>query len=159
MDHKTIQRKLLRYLDDELSEKERSQVRHHLKNCRTCRDGLKAIESMWVSEQPIERQTAPPFLWTRISAQLEAKAEKKIFKGLKKPLRLALRPILTIVVLFFIFYSGINLGKLMTGSSESVTEISTARITDNFGSSYFEILPPGSLDAQVLALDKSEIQK
>ncbi len=157
MDHKTIQKKLLRYLDDALSEKEKSQVRHHLKNCRICRDALQTIESMWNTEQPIERQTAPPFLWTRISAQLEPEAKKKIFKGLKKPLRLALRPILTIVVLFFIFYSGINLGKLMTGSFENVTEISTARIADDFGSSYFEILPPGSLDAQVLALDKSGI--
>lgn len=159
MNHKMIQKKLLRYLDDELSEQEKVKVQRHLERCETCRDALKTIELMWVTERPIERKTAPPFLWTRISARLQAEAEQGIFKGFKKPVRLALRPLVTVVVLLFIFFSGIKLGNLMTGPSGDVAEISTERITDNFGMSYFEILPPGSLDARALALTESEIQR
>jgi len=157
MKHKTIQKKLLRYLDEELSELEKVEVQRHLERCETCRDALQTVESLWIAERPLERKTAPPFLWTRISVQLGAEAEKGIFKGFKEPVRLALRPLVTVVVLLFIFFSGITLGDLMTGSSGDVTEISTERITDNFGMSYFEILPPGSLDASSLALTEKEV--
>jgi len=159
MKHKKIQKKLLRYLDDDLPEREKVKVQRHLESCQTCRDALKTLESMWVTERSIERKTAPPFLWTRISAKLSAEAEHGFFKGFKKPLRLALRPVATVMVLLFIFFIGIKLGNLMSGSSRDVTEISTERITDNFGMSYFEILPPGSLDARVLALTNNEMQK
>jgi predicted anti-sigma-YlaC factor YlaD len=159
MRHKTIQIKLLRFLDDDLAEREKAIVQRHLEGCRTCRDALKTVESMWVLERPMERETAPPFLWTRISARLQIEAEPAFFKAFEKPLRLALPPVVTTVVLLFIFFSGIKLGNLITGSTGDVTEISTERVTDNFGMSYFEILPPGSINAHALALTESEMQK
>ena len=159
MKHKAIQKKLLRYLDDELSEQEKVKVQCHLERCETCRDALQTIELMWATERPIERKTAPPFLWTRISARLQAEAEQGFLNGLKVPVRLALRPVVTVVVLLFIFFSGIKLGNLITGSTGDVTEISAESATDNFGMSYFEISPPGSINAHVLALTESEMQE
>ena len=159
MKHKSIQKKMLRYLDDDLPEGEKVNVQRHLESCRTCREDLKAVESMWATEQPIERQAAPPFLWTRIAARLQAEAEQRFFKGFNMFVHLALRPVLTVVVLFFIFFSGIKLGNLITGSTGDVTEISAESATDNFGMSYFEILPPGSIDAHALALTESEMQE
>ncbi len=159
MKHKSIRKKLLRYLDGDLSVREKVKVRHHLESCRACRDALKMLESMWVAERTIERQTAPPFLWTRIAARLQSQTERKLFKGLKNPVRWALRPVVTVVVLLFIFFSGIKLGNLITGSTGDVTEISAESATDNFGMSYFEISPPGSINAHVLALTESEMQE
>lgn len=159
MKHKLIRKKLLRYLDGDLSIKEKVKVRHHLESCRACRDALKMLESMWVAERPIERKTAPAFLWTRIAARLQSQTEREIFKGLGNPVRWVLRPVITVVVLLFIFFSGMKLGNLITGSTGDVTEISTERITDNFGMSYFEILPPDSIDANILALTESERQE
>lgn len=159
MKHKSIRKKLLRYLDGGLPEREQKKVRRHLESCETCRDALQTIELIWASERPIERKTAPPFLWTRISARLQAEAKQGFLNGLKAPVRLALRPVVTVVVLFFLFFSGIKLGNLITGSTGDVTEISAESATNNFGMSYFEILPPGSIDANVLTLSKSEMQK
>jgi len=64
-----------------------------------------------------------------------------------------------VVVLLFIFFSGIKLGNLITGSTGDVTEISAESATDNFGMGYFEISPPGSINAHVLALNESEIDE
>jgi predicted anti-sigma-YlaC factor YlaD len=156
MDHKAIQKKLLRYLDDELSEQEKVKVQRHLERCETCREALQTIELMWATERPIERKTAPPFLWTRIAARLQSQTELEIFKGLGNPVRWVLRPVMTVVVLLFIFFSGIQLGNLMTGNTGKASALSTEKVTDNFGMNYFEILPPGSVDANILALTESE---
>ena len=159
MKHRPIRKKILRYLDDDLSVREKQKVRHHLENCQVCRDALKMLESMWVVDRPIERQTAPPFLWTRIAARLQSQTEQKPFKGLKNPVRWVLRPVMTVGVLIIIIFSGVKLGNLTIESSRDGTEISTKRITDNFGSSCFEILPPGFIDAHVFALTESERQE
>lgn len=159
MKHKTIQKKLLRYLDGDLPDREKAKVRRHLEGCRTCRDALKMIESMWIMERPIERKAAPPFLWTRIAARLRLETKRSFFKEFKKDVRLALRPVVTVVVLLFIFLCGVQLGNLVIRSAGEGAEISAERSTDTFGMSYFEILPPGSINAQSLALTESEIQK
>ena len=159
MKHKLIQKKLLCYLDGDLSEREKVQVQRHLESCPECRDALKTVESMWAIEQPIERKTVAPFLWTRISSRLHAEAKQGFFKGSKKPVRLALRPLVTAVVLIFIFYSGIKLGNLITGSTSDVSQVSAENTIDNFGMSYFDILPPGSINAQVLVLIESEMEE
>lgn len=159
MKHKIIQKKLLRYWDDELSEQEKENVQRHLERCETCRDALQTIEWIWTTERPIERKTAPPFLWTRISAQMQTEAEQGFLNGLKVPVRLALRLVVTVVVLLFIFISGIKLGNSTIGSTGDVTEISAESATDNFGMSYFEISPPGSINALVLALNESEMEE
>lgn len=159
MKHKIIQKKLLRYLDNDLSEREKAKVRSHLENCRSCREALKVVESIWIPEQPIDRKTAPPFLWTGISTRLRSEEEQGVLGEIKKPGQAAFRPLIMVAVLVLIFFSGIKLGNLITGSSRVGTDISTERITDNFGMVYFEILPPGSIDAGVLGLIESETQR
>lgn len=145
MKHKSIRKKLLRYLDDDLSEREKEKMQRHIESCPGCRDALKAIEALWVTEQMIERQTAPPFLWTRIAGRLQSQTKRGLIEEPENPARWVLRPVLTVVMLFLMLYSGIRLGNLMTGSTGDASEISTENPTDNFGMSYFEILPPGSI--------------
>ena len=159
MNHNTMRTKMLRYLDDELSDQEYMEMRRHLEHCENCRDALRTIESMWSAERPIERITAPPYLWMRISAQLQEEAEEGFLHGLKESVRPALRPVATVVVLLFMFFSGITLGNLMTGSTGDDSRISAAGGTDTFQTSYFEILPPGSINAHVLVLNESEMEE
>ena len=156
MKHKIIQKKLLRYWDDELSEQEKVKVKHHLESCPECRDALKTVKLMWVTERPIERKNAPPFLWTRIAARLQSERRRDFSEIIEKITRLTLRPALTLAVLFLIIFSGIQLGNLMTGNTGKAAALSTEKVTDNFGMNYFEILPPGSIDANILALTESE---
>lgn len=159
MKHKSIRKKLLRYLDGDLSIKEKAKVRHHLESCRACRDALKMLESMWVAERTIERKTAPPFLWTRIAARLQSERRREFLERIEKITQLTLRPALTLAVLFLIIFSGIQLGNLMTGNTGKASALSTEKVTDNFGMSYFEILPPGSLDASSFTLTENKVRR
>lgn len=159
MKHKTIRKKILRYLEGDLDEKEKGKIQRHLKHCRMCRDELNILRPIWMTEQPVKRETAPPFLWTRISARLSSKKKEGLPWKVKKVTRFLLRPVLTVVALGFMFYSGIRLGTLVTGAREDHTEISMETTAEEFGLNYFDILPPGSIDARILALNESEVQK
>ncbi|MBN2088510.1 zf-HC2 domain-containing protein [candidate division KSB1 bacterium] len=150
MRHKKIRKKLLRYLDNDLLEKEKLEVQCHLENCRSCQDDLKTVEMLWFPERLIERKSAPPFLWTRISARIQSEAKQGFLNELKKPVWLALRPVVMVAMFILIFFSGIKLGNLMIKPFGEGSEISAERSTDNFGMGYFEISPPGSIDADFL---------
>ncbi len=160
MRHKTIQKKLLRYLDNDLSEKEKEEWRRHLESCRNCRDALKTVEALWKTEQPIERKKAPQFLWTSISARLKTEQKQGFLNRVTNNIvRPALRPVAIVVVLLFIFFIGIQLGTLMSGQTGDGAEISSVKESDDFGLGYFEVLPPTSLYSHTLALIESEIKK
>lgn len=159
MTHKAIQKKMLRYLDDELSGQEKAKVQRHLERCKTCRDALQTIKSLWITERPPEQKNAPLLLWTYIAAGLQSPTERGVLKGSENPGRQLLRPVMTVVALIIICFSGIKLGNLITGSTGDVAQVSAESAIDNFGMSYFGISPPGSLDAHVLALTESEMQQ
>jgi hypothetical protein len=157
MKHKSIQKKLLRYLDDDLPVSEKAKVRRHLEGCRFCRNALKTAEWVWSKGRPVQRETCPPFLWARIYMQLESEQEHRLVDRLHHIVRPALRPMITLVVLLFIFLGGIKLGNLMTVAAVDRGDMSTYNATEDFGLSYFKPLPPGSVDARALALTEREL--
>ena len=152
MRHKLIRKKLLRYLDDDLPGREHRAIKNHLQNCQSCQAYLRDIEALWRTTRPVKTFSAPPFLWSRISARL--KTEKK--QGSFVPL---LRPALMIGALVLVLISGIKLGNMITLSHTDQIEALTGRIADSFGMSYFEVFPPGSIDTRFLTLTKSEMKK
>ncbi len=159
MRHKLIRKKLLRYLDKDLPESEQREIGNHLQSCQVCQDDLKYFETLWRIERSDSRLTAPPFLWTRISTRFRDDKKYGLFDGLKNSVTRIWRPVFLIGVLFLALVGGIKLGNM---SALSTNDSSAGQIddnTDNFGLSYFEILPPGSIDDQVLALTESEMQK
>ena len=159
MRHKSIRKKLLRYLDNDLSDGEMQHVQRHLESCQSCQDDLKTIESLWRIDRPIERMTAPPFLWTRISTRLEEEERQSFVSIIKDALLPALRPAIIIAGLLLVLVGGMELGNMITLSADDRAEILIDNTMENFGLSYFEVLPPGSIDARVLALTESELQK
>ncbi len=157
MKHKTIKKKLLRYLDNELAQKEKLKVRRHLESCQTCQNDLKIIKSLWRTGQPVEKLSVPPFLWTRIITRLKSEKQQGFVNEMKYAILPMLRPAIIIVVLLFILVGGIDLGNWLTSSPGDRAELSSENTTDNFGLSYFEVLPPGSIDGRILALTESEM--
>jgi hypothetical protein len=157
MRHKSIRKTLLRYLDQELSERESREVQHHLENCQSCQEALKDLKAWWQPDRPIAGMIALPFLWTRISMRLKSVEKSDIFNVIKDSLFPILRPLVIIVGLLLVLLGGIELGNRMTFTPENQVGISIDPKMDNFGMNYFEVLPPGSIDARVLTLTESEM--
>jgi len=156
MRHKSIRKKLLRYLDKELSEKESRRVLSHLESCQSCQSDLKAIESLWRINRPVERMATPPFLWAHISAQLKAEEKQGFFDNIKDAVLPLLRPAILVGTLLLALIGGMKLGDKIAPPPVEQAEIQI-ETKDNLGMSYFEVLPPGSIDARVLALTESEM--
>ena len=70
MIHKTIQKKLILYLDSNLSERETNIVKEHLSQCRSCQKEIKTLSAIWRNEGITERITPSEYLWTRLEARL-----------------------------------------------------------------------------------------
>ncbi|MDZ7722186.1 MAG: zf-HC2 domain-containing protein [candidate division KSB1 bacterium] len=158
MNHKTIKKKLLRYLDDELPQRQRNEIAEHLQNCRACREKLKYFETLWQPDHPVEPVLAPPFLWTRLSIRLEEENRRSFISKAKNTLPALLRPVLTAVALLFTVWAGIQLGTFMTLSTPDLSDVAQ-QTADSFGLNYFEVLPPGSPDIRILALTESETRE
>jgi hypothetical protein len=159
MQHKSIQKKLLSYLDKDLSDSESQKVRSHLEGCQICQDDLKDLELLWRMERPVKRMTAPPFLWTRIAARLKSEKKQGFFNEIKVFIFPLLRPALEIAVLILGVIGGIEFGNRIFLSSGDSSEVTFEKTIDSFGLNYFEVFPPGLFDDRVLALTESEQQK
>lgn len=159
MRHKSIQKKLLRYLEKDLPESEQREIQNHLQSCQICQDDLKYLETLWQINRSDGRLTAPPFLWTRISAEFRADEKHSLFDGVKSSIPRVLQSAILIGILFLTLIGGIKLGNMITLSTDDRSAVQIDDYADSFGLNYFEILPPGSIDDQVLALTESEMQK
>ena len=146
MQHKLIRKKLLRYLDNDLPERERKVIKDHLQSCQSCQAVLKNIEMLWSIKQPVKTMTAPPFLWSRISARIKTEEKQDFFKEKKGSLLHVLRPTMMIGALVLILISGIKLGNMITPLPTDQIEVLPGRITDSFGMNYFDVFPPGTID-------------
>ncbi len=156
MRHKMIQKKLLSYLDNDLSDDEKQNIQRHLETCQECRDDLETLERLWQSDRPIERMAVPPFLWSRIANALKSEKRRGFFDAAEFSFSRALRPVFVVAILVLVFIGGIELGTWIDHSEFDKPMISRERTEDNFGLNYFDVLPPGSIDAWQLALTESE---
>ncbi len=160
MKHETVRKKLLRYLDGDLPEKERLTVRSHLRNCRSCRDDLKELEEVWKADPRAERIAAPPFLWARISAALNEREQRERFPVAAASLISSLwRPAAAFAAMVLLMTGGVKLGDMLTVSPAEFEELQVSGAEDYLGMSYFEVLPPGSIGSRVLAPDESGVRR
>ncbi len=155
MKHKNIRKKLLRYIDAELPEKERAEIQSHLKHCAQCRKDIESLSGVWNLSQPIKRAQPSQFLWNKISTQLEDKRHtgQSIHKAALFIRQMA-QPALTAAVIILGLFIGIKLGNRMSTaqlSSQQVT-ITTAQSQNEFGLENFRILPSSSLAGEFATL-------
>jgi len=79
-----IEQNLPAYLEDLLSEEEKSGIREHLAACRKCRKALEDLKGMERLLANLEEVTPPPWMKSKIMAQVreETKAKKGFFHTL-----------------------------------------------------------------------------
>ena len=147
--HKKIQRKLLLYLDHELSEKERELVHNHLQNCPVCSRMREIYVRLWKEETHREGVAPPPYLWTKLQNRL-AGIEKSnpLFFRVKLFIRRYAPSALLVVLLLLSVAVGAFIGS--PSGPEYFEAVASIRQTgdqaEEFELDRFDIIPPGSLE-------------
>lgn len=122
MNHKSIHKDLIFYLDNELSVEKRTAVEKHLEECADCRSFLVFLQD---SLDVIKRETnqeVSPFFYTRLSARLEEKSGHQVQS---QWVRLA-QPAFFSLLLVIGIYGGLKLGS--NASSPKVNQQATSSV-------------------------------
>jgi len=92
MEHAAIQPKLSDYLDDAVTPEEKTAIEKHLPTCAECRQGLAELGATRRHVQSLPEVEPPPWLTSKVMAQVREQAEKKrgFFQWLFYPLHIKL---------------------------------------------------------------------
>ncbi len=110
MNCKVLHKKLIFFLEKELTENEMDQISAHIRECESC--GL-FLEEMRKTLGIIEVEKMPetnPFLYSRVKVKLENLGETSPAPGWLEQLKPALQPIAFSIVLVLGIYSGFKIG-------------------------------------------------
>jgi len=106
MNHKSIQKDLIFYIDNELPGEKRTAVEKHLEECEDCRSFLTFLQE---GMQIIRKEKDPevsPFFYYRLSARLE---EKPVYQT-QRPWVSVAQPAFFSLLLIAGIYGGLRLG-------------------------------------------------
>ena len=109
---KTINRKLILYFNNELSDSQKKEIKKHLENCEDCYKLYSELEMTFNLIEKKEVLKPNPFLYTRISQKLiDIKSQKSlsIFSPVYKKI---LQPVLLSFVLVIGLFLGVKLGSI-----------------------------------------------
>jgi len=147
MKHKTVKRKLLRYLDNDLPEGEFKAVRQHLSTCPECSNYLQQLEKIWFTEQPVTPIEVPPFLWTRLSVRLESKSQSPITKRVTTTMSQFISKAWVPAAIVITIFSGILFGSEM--HNNNLKDKNGTIAEQEFGLDYFSLTPPGYMGENI----------
>jgi predicted anti-sigma-YlaC factor YlaD len=115
-----IHKKILQYIDGELTGDENREVEKHLQNCTYCRNLYQKMKASWNNLQE-EKIPYQPFYYTRLKQRMENEAERKTNRFKK----LVLQPAIYVIVLGFGIYIGILLGTGLQPENPTVADADT----------------------------------
>jgi anti-sigma factor RsiW len=107
----TIHKKLIFYLDGELSPKEMQDIKNHLSECQECvsfAEELKKMQAILTAEKSVEPN---PFFYTRLKAKMEAEESVHYTPGWQPVWVKVLQPAVFTVLLIAGVYFGSKIGK------------------------------------------------
>lgn len=162
MDCKKIKKKLLLFLDNELSESQRNEIQHHLADCPDCSIHLKKLASIWERPTAIATIEPSPWLWSRIAAQLSAsKKQSDLLAGFWESITSYVVPVAATAIVVIGILAGTYLGTLpkASGPDFSGQEPLLAAKTELIKTSHldaFDDLPPASIGGAYLSLETNQ---
>lgn len=148
MKHKTVKKKLLCYLDNELQEDEFKAVHQHLSSCPECSNYLKQLEKVWLPEQAVSPIEVPPFLWTRLSVRLQPGIQPTIKNRYFTVMNLFIKKVWIPAFVIITIFLGIRFGSKMHKDISKGNYEST--ILQDFGLDYFSLMPPGYVGENII---------
>lgn len=158
MNHKRIQRKLILFLDSELSGTETDKIKQHLEECSSCSKELEKIAHVWKFEEEARRIDPPPYLLTRLNARIkEYETYQHPFTELFKGIIGLVRPAIALMILTSGILLGVYLGNIpLPNNARKIDIQTTAQERERFFSSIyldsFQDLPPESVGGVYVAI-------
>jgi predicted anti-sigma-YlaC factor YlaD len=154
MKHKTVRKKLLHYLDNELTQEETKSVHLHLSSCPECNNYLKQLEKIWIPGQHVSRIEVPPFLWTRVSVRLETENQAPITKRVATTMSLVISKVWVPTAIVITIFFGILFGSEM--HNNNLRDNNGTIAEQEFGLDYFSLTPPGYIGENITDINATK---
>jgi len=147
MSHKSIQKKLLLYLDGELPENERAMLDAHLGNCSLCSKDLEVLSKVWKLEGAVAKAQPSPYLWTRLETRIKVHERKqRLFAHMRERLIPLMRPVIVVVLFLLAIILGNYLGDLPPSNGAVAADtVAKEEVVKTFYLDAFEPFPPESI--------------
>ena len=151
MKHKKIQKRFLLYIDGDLPEAEKLLIEQHLTECSSCKKHFEELANIWNEERKLEPMLPPPALWYDLKNRMEEKTgnpNRAVINNAKFLLNTAF----TVGVVVFAILTGSWFGSKLnpqTGSNNNSFAL-MENTRDEFGMSYFDVVPPNSITKDLL---------
>ena len=164
MKHKKIQKRFLLYIDGDLNVAEKLIIDQHLNECVSCKKYFEELADIWMKERKFEKPLPSPALWYDLKNRMEKEAEKSIpLRAKVGNTKLLFNSVITVGVVVFAIFIGSKFGSLLSPQNigQSVTYSQSENNRDEFGMSYFDAVPPGSLakDVFITSTNDGGLQK
>lgn len=152
MNHKKIQKQFLLYNDGDLSPKEKSLFDQHISECADCRTLFHEVSEIWRLESNIEKLVPSPTLWYKLKNRIEKTEAQPFVISKLVNAKLFVSSALKFGVVALSIFIGARFGYLISpqSSTSNNSHAQIENIRDEFGLSYFNPVPPGSLAKDIL---------
>ena len=159
---KKVRKKLLIFLDEELSERQRIEIQNHLNGCPGCLKQVGVLSKLWTVAGELERIEPSPYLWNNLSLRIaEYESSKNLFSAFFETIDRYAVPATTIVIFLIGIFIGISLGNFPNSQKPKASSLnSDVTAKEKFvKSSYldsFDDLPPESIGGIYITLESEK---
>lgn len=153
MKHKNIQKKFLLYIDGDLSIAEKLLIDRHLKECVGCKKHFEKLANIWKEERKLEQPLPSSLLWYDLKNRMEKETGKSMpFRVVLGNPKLLLNSAITVGVVVFAIFIGSRFGNILSPQYDAGNALyaKIENVRDEFGMSYFDAVPPGSLAKDII---------
>ncbi len=162
MRHKQIQKKLIFFLDGELTDHEMTGIRRHLEQCSLCATRFEAISNVYQMGDTVKRPEPSSYLWALLAQRIEeSETHEHLFADYFEQLVKLARPAAVLLMLVAGISLGIYLGSVPTpAAANNVTDQPSVQELEQFYNSIyldsFRDLPPESVGGVYVTLVSDE---
>lgn len=155
---KKVRKKLVLFLDGELSEKQRIEIQNHLNSCPDCLKQVDVLLKIWDVSGELERIEPSPYLWNNLSLRIaEYESSKNLFSTFFETIARYAVPATAVVIFLIGIFTGIYLGSFPNSQKPKDSSLnSDVTAKEKFmRSSYldsFDDLPPESIGGIYITL-------
>lgn len=150
MKHKGIRRRFLLYIDGDLSETEKVLIERHLNECTGCKKHFEELANIWNEERKLEQLLPSPALWYSLKNRIEEGARNPSRAKINNA-KLLFNTAFSVFVVVFAILTGSWFGSILNPQTRTRENLytQTANIRDDFGMSYFDVVPPNSITKDI----------
>ncbi len=150
-----VHKKLLRFLDDELSAREKQKIERHVQECESCAAQLQKISGLWKQEPVFPKIEADPFAWQKLYVKISARKNEALpqFGFWNQFARIAMAGGIIGLFVLGVFF-GIYLGTdpRLASEANSANMLAEQEFVQMIHIDSFGDVPPGSLGSAYFSI-------